>query len=124
MLTMWFFYDVMCLPGELQLIRKLKVYETIQAPNHATKTTKLPAVPFTFIGNTCNKKSIFSLLVYAKSLAKPLNFLVLYMSNDNIPQTSSPKELIPTQLKMLLCRSVYKKKIWDIFMLKHYFEYK
>ncbi|WVY93252.1 hypothetical protein V8G54_032340 [Vigna mungo] len=44
---------VLCLPGELQLIRKLKVYETIQAPNQFNKTTKLPAVPFTFMGKIC-----------------------------------------------------------------------
>lgn len=35
-------------------MRKLKVYETIQAPNQFTKTTKLPAVPFTCMGNTCH----------------------------------------------------------------------
>lgn len=49
--------SVLCLPGELQLIRKLKVYETTQAPSQFIKTTKLPAVPFTCIGKICNMKT-------------------------------------------------------------------
>lgn len=39
-------------------MRKLKVYETAQAPNQFTSTTKLPAAPFTFIGKICLGKYI------------------------------------------------------------------
>ena len=54
------------LPGELQLIRKLKVYETTQDPSQFTKITKLPAVPLTCMGKICNvKTSIRTLLEFS-----------------------------------------------------------
>lgn len=46
------------LPNELHLIRKLKASETAQEPNQCTRVTKLPAAPFTFIGNIYNGKYI------------------------------------------------------------------
>jgi len=41
----------MNLPAELQLMRKLKAYDTIQEHNQLTKVTRLPAEPFTLMGN-------------------------------------------------------------------------
>ena len=38
-------------PAELQSIRKLKAYDTIQEPNQLTNVTRLPAEPFMFMGN-------------------------------------------------------------------------
>ena len=40
----------LCLPEELQLMKKLKVYETAQEPNQLTRVTVLPAIPLMFIG--------------------------------------------------------------------------
>ena len=41
----------LALPAELQSIRKLKAYDTIQEPNQLTNVTRLPAEPFMFMGN-------------------------------------------------------------------------
>ncbi|KAK7856067.1 hypothetical protein CFP56_025449 [Quercus suber] len=41
----------LALPVELQSIRKLKAYDTIQEPNQLTNVTRLPAEPFMFMGN-------------------------------------------------------------------------
>lgn len=43
------------LPVVLQLIKKLKVYETAQAPSQFTRTTRLPARPFICIGKICSQ---------------------------------------------------------------------
>lgn len=40
----------LALPVELQSIRKLKAYVTIQEPNQLTNVTRLPAEPFMFMG--------------------------------------------------------------------------
>ena len=39
------------IPAELQLMRKLKAYDIIQEHNQLTKVTRLPAEPFTLMGN-------------------------------------------------------------------------
>jgi hypothetical protein len=39
------------IPVELHVMRKLKAYDIIQEHNQLTKVTKLPAEPFTLIGN-------------------------------------------------------------------------
>jgi len=44
------------LPAELQLMRKLKAYDTIQEHNQLTKVTRLPAEPFTLMGNIWGPK--------------------------------------------------------------------
>lgn len=44
------------MPVELQVMRKLKAYDTIQEHNQLTKVTKLPAEPFTLIGNIWKMK--------------------------------------------------------------------
>ena len=38
-------------PPELQSIRKLKAYDTIQEPNQLTNVTRLPVESFMFMGN-------------------------------------------------------------------------
>ena len=43
--------SIKMLPAELKSMRKLKANETIQEPNQLTRVTRLPAEPFTFIGN-------------------------------------------------------------------------
>lgn len=76
----------MCLPGELQLIRKLKVYETTQAPSQFIKTTKLPAVPFTCIGKICNIKTCIRIFL-RRVARKGENHSFVFCQMIYIPQT-------------------------------------
>jgi len=43
------------LPAELHVMRKLKAYDTIQEHNQLTRVTRLPAEPFTLMGNICGQ---------------------------------------------------------------------
>lgn len=44
-------------------MKKLKVKETIQAPNQFTNTTMLPAAPFTLIGKIYQKKTLLNYIL-------------------------------------------------------------
>ena len=78
------------LPAELQFKRKLKLYETIQEPTQLTNVTKLPANPFTFIGNIWTSTNPNQ---SESSHSAPIPSE--YEASKFIPLTLSPMELLP-----------------------------
>lgn len=110
-------------------MRKLKAKETAHEPNQFTRVTKLPPVPFIFMGNICTQSDQTCqcytqfLCSYGTSRNRRWrNVGISCLSIVTLPLTLWPKELPPFLVNSSQCRPVSVTKGFNMNRASHKFQ--